>query len=148
MAMALFMSAKCITGLRFLASNGKIHPAPLLAFCLLWPGMDITAFCTRSYVTAVPVREWGFAAGNTIFGMLLVWGAVPVISPLHPLLSGWAGMIGLVFILHFGLFHLLSLFWRALGFNVRPIMRSPGTATSLSKFWGESWNAAFSYFNA
>jgi len=61
------------------------------------------------------------------------------------LLSGWAGIDWLGLYSHFGLFHLLSLFWRALGFNVRPIMRSPGTATVAQQVLGRSWNAAFSY---
>jgi alginate O-acetyltransferase complex protein AlgI len=52
-------------------------------------------------------------------------------------------MVGIVFMLHFGLFHLLSLLWHSLGIHAKPMMMSPGTATSLSKFWGRSWNAAF-----
>lgn len=60
------------------------------------------------------------------------------------MITGWVGMVGVVLLLHFGLFHLLSALWRALGINARPIMRSPAGATSLSGFWGEDWNAAFS----
>src|SRR5882724_5588600 len=144
MALALFVAAKCITVSRCLVSNGNIHPGRLLAYCLLWPGMDIAPFCTRSSAIEVTICEWVFATAKTVFGALLVWGAVPRLSLHHPLLSGWTGMIGLVFILHFGFFHLLSLLCRALGFNTRPIMSSPGTATSLSRFWGSSWNKAFS----
>src|SRR6185369_1270504 len=47
-------------------------------------------------------------------------------------------------LLHFGLFHLLSLLWRAYGINAKPIMQSPAKATSLAKFWGGKWNSAFS----
>jgi len=51
--------------------------------------------------------------------------------------------VGIVLFLHFGLFDLLSLLWRALGINARAIMQSPAAATSLSHFWGGSWNTAF-----
>jgi hypothetical protein len=50
----------------------------------------------------------------------------------------------LVFLFHFGAFHLVSLCWRAAGVNAAPIMRSPITATSLGRFWGGRWNRAFS----
>jgi hypothetical protein len=52
-------------------------------------------------------------------------------------------MIGLVLLLHFGLFDLLSLVWRTRGLNALPIMQSPLNATSLAKFWGGKWNAGF-----
>jgi alginate O-acetyltransferase complex protein AlgI len=55
-------------------------------------------------------------------------------------------MLGAVLIVHFGVFHLLSLIWRARGINAQPIMRSPVTATALSRFWSGAWNAAFSDF--
>lgn len=73
-----------------------------------------------------------------------MWFGVPFFATNHPLVTGWVGMIGLVFLLHFGAFHLLSLLWRALGVNAMPIMQSPGSATSLARFWGGSWNVAFS----
>jgi hypothetical protein len=53
-------------------------------------------------------------------------------------------MIGIVLLLHFGIFHLFSLLWRVLGINALPIMQTPATATSLSGFWGGRWNAGFS----
>ena len=52
-------------------------------------------------------------------------------------------MLGVVFILHFGLFHLLSLLWRRMGICARPVMRNPIGATSLAEFWGGRWNTAF-----
>jgi hypothetical protein len=38
-------------------------------------------------------------------------------------------MAGLILLLHFGTFHVLSLAWRRAGVNAQPIMRSPVLAT-------------------
>jgi hypothetical protein len=115
----------------------------LLAYLFLWPGLDAKAFFGRSLVVRPPIREWLLASSKTLLGAALLWVGVPFIPATHPLVTGWLGMVGIVFVLHFGLFHLLSLLWRSLGIHAKPMMMSPGTATSLSKFWGRSWNAAF-----
>jgi len=144
MALALFIGAKWITISRLLLSKGRVNRLRLLEYSLFWPGMDSWAFCVGSSVPVPPIREWLVAAAKTLFGAALVWVGVHWIGSSHPLVTGWVGMIGFVFLLHFGAFHLLSLLWRAFGINAKPIMQSPGSATSLSKFWGGNWNAAFS----
>jgi hypothetical protein len=116
----------------------------LWAYSFLWPGMDVRAFCTKSSVLLPPAWEWMHATVKMMLGAALLWLGVRCIESTHPLLIGWAGMVGIVLLLHFGVFHFVSLFWRALGVNAAPIMKSPGKATSLSQFWGRSWNAAFS----
>ena len=60
-----------------------------------------------------------------------------------PELAGWIGIAGFLAMFHFGLFHLLSLAWRSLGVDARPIMERPFAARSLSEFWGQRWNLAF-----
>jgi alginate O-acetyltransferase complex protein AlgI len=52
-------------------------------------------------------------------------------------------MAGMVLILHFGLFALVSLGWRALRVDAAPIMDAPLRSTSVAEFWGRRWNAAF-----
>jgi hypothetical protein len=59
------------------------------------------------------------------------------------MLQGWAGMFGLVFLLHFGLFHLIALVWQSLGVDAEPIMHFPLGSRSLSEFWGKRWNMGF-----
>ena len=46
-------------------------------------------------------------------------------------------------ILHFGLFQLLSCFWRARGIDARPIMNEPMHSASVTEFWSNRWNTAF-----
>ena len=53
-------------------------------------------------------------------------------------------MIGLVLMLHFGVFHLLALGLQKAGFHAVPNMRSPLLSDSLADFWGRRWNTAFS----
>jgi D-alanyl-lipoteichoic acid acyltransferase DltB (MBOAT superfamily) len=52
-------------------------------------------------------------------------------------------MAGVAFTLHFGVFHLLSVFWQRASINAPQIMNAPILASSLSDFWGRRWNLAF-----
>jgi alginate O-acetyltransferase complex protein AlgI len=52
-------------------------------------------------------------------------------------------MVGMILILHFGVFALLSVGWRALRVHTRPVMDAPLRSTSVAEFWGRRWNGAF-----
>lgn len=115
-----------------------------VGYLLGWPGMDAAAFLDPSRCAPRPeIKEWVWAVVKTSFGVLLLWGVVPRVSPANPLLASWAGMVGIILVLHFGTFHILSLVWRAAGVDARPIMQGPLSATSLSDFWGRRWNLGF-----
>jgi D-alanyl-lipoteichoic acid acyltransferase DltB (MBOAT superfamily) len=49
----------------------------------------------------------------------------------------------LIFLLHFGSFHLIALFWQAMGIAAEPIMSKPILSKTLSEFWGKRWNLGF-----
>jgi len=112
----------------------------------LWPGMDVAAFARRERPKIYREAEWKVALAallRMVVGLLLVfWGDSRVTSPVA---VGWCGMVGLVLVLHFGVFDLLALFWRRLGFDVERLMQAPWRAHSLADFWGGRWNRAFSH---
>lgn len=111
-------------------------------FFILWPGMEIAAFFgAKGKVEAAKPSEWLAAVMKTTWGAILVWLVSPHLN--HDYFHAWAGMIGLILMLHFGSFHLLSLLWRAFGVNAEPIMKAPLLSRSLSEFWSERWNRAF-----
>jgi hypothetical protein len=111
-------------------------------YLLLWPGLDARAFLSGTSSPAPP-REWLLAAGKLACGLGLLFGTLRWLGGLPPLIVGWAGMLAIVVSLHFGLFHLLSCFWRTMGADARPLMNWPLAAQSVSEFWGQRWNTAF-----
>lgn len=121
-------------------------PAPAArhaAYLLAWSGMDAAAFLTPRPVPRPAAGEWAFAAVKFALGALLTWGVVRLVSDDRPLLRGWVGMTGLILLLHFGSFHLLSCAWRAAGVDAKPLMHGPVLARGVSDFWGRRWNTAF-----
>jgi hypothetical protein len=113
-----------------------------LAYLFAWPGMDAEGFLDVKWRSERPEgSEWLRASAKTGLGAVLLWFVVRHIPA--EIMAGWVGMLGLVLILHFGVFELFSLFWRSTGINAQPIMRSPVLATSLGDFWGKRWNLGF-----
>lgn len=144
MAVAIFLSCKWLTWQH--AAGSSQPPWKHAAFLLAWPGMDAASFLAdRSLARCAPCRsgEWFAAARNTALGVVLLFTVAPLIPPEHPYVMGWIGMIGIVLILHFGAFHLLSCLWRHAGIEARPLMNRPLASTSLSEFWSRRWNTAF-----
>jgi hypothetical protein len=121
----------------------KACGAPLprkLAYLFLWPGMDARAFLAQAASKRPTAAEWTAAAIKLALGIGLILGSRYFEAPL---LRGWMAMVGVVFCLHFGSFHLLSCFWRSRGIQAVPLMDRPAMASSVSHFWGKRWNVAF-----
>ena len=113
------------------------------AYLVAWPGMDAASFLERSNPSRCRDQEWTAATANLIAGVTLLFGVARIIPQQYQYVVGWIGMIGIVLILHFGVFHLLSCSWRSRGVQARPLMNDPLASTSLSEFWGRRWNSAF-----
>jgi hypothetical protein len=142
LAVAIYAACKWLTWHRAPTAPAGRQAAYLLA----WPGMDAPAFLDRR--PFAPDRrptpgEWAFAAAKLALGVGLTWGVVRLVPDDRPLLRGWVGMGGLIFLLHFGSFHLLSCAWRAAGVGAKPLMDWPVLSRGVSEFWGRRWNTAF-----
>jgi hypothetical protein len=144
LAFALFAGCKWLTCSMALERSIRNRRWRVPGYLFAWPGMDADTFLMSDNRVAKPkLTECMFAITNTLFGMVLLWNITWHIPVIHPLVAGWIGMIGVVLMLHFGLFHLLSLAWRAAGVSATPLMQSPLRAVSLAEFWGKRWNTAF-----
>jgi hypothetical protein len=144
-AFALYGASKWLTYWQVRGQFGEGADRRRLGYLFAWPGMDASAFLPYSDATPEPVSrfEWTIAGFKLLLGVNLLWLVARRAWPDHPLAAGWLGMIGAVFILHFGVLHLLSLVWRSVGVNAIPLMRNPMRATSLGEFWGRRWNTGF-----
>lgn len=117
----------------------------LAVYATLWPGLNARAFLFTD-TGAVPrplPGELAFALAKMAFGLAAAGWAIVHVGREPALLTGWVGMVGIIFTLHFGGLHLVSWIWRACGVAAAPIMRAPIMATSLADFWGVRWNVAF-----
>jgi predicted DCC family thiol-disulfide oxidoreductase YuxK len=144
MAVALYAGCKWLT--YRVAVNRGIAPAPLrvLGYLLAWPGMDAAEFLEAKNVPARPrAMEWALAMLKIALGLALLGSITRWAYQTYPLLAGWVGMTGIICVLHFGTFHLASIFWRRAGVAAAPMMRNPLVAKSVTEFWGARWNTAF-----
>jgi hypothetical protein len=142
LAVAIFAGFKWWTWWRTISRGMQTTALRSMAFLLLWPGMDADRFLALDRTVAKPVlRVWMFALTKMMLGVALIWGIARLVG--NGWGAGWIGMIGFIFILHFGIFHLLALFWQQNGIDAQPLMRWPALASSLSDFWGKRWNAGF-----
>lgn len=142
LALSIYAGLKWLSFADCIATT-KATVGSSLGYLLFWPGMDAKSFFASPKPANRPSRrEWISAFAKVALGFVLVVVAVRLVDP-HPTIAGWIGMVGIVFTLHFGLFHWLSVLWRQAGVDAPPIMNSPLLASSLSDFWGKRWNVAF-----
>lgn len=118
--------------------HGHVHPAWLWG----WPGMDPERFHRRP-PHPPGIREANAAWMRVAAGALLLWGVVPRLDGLP---AAWTGLLALGLLLHFGLIHVLSIHWRAAGFDARPLFDRVFSSRSIGEFWGRRWNRAFADF--
>jgi alginate O-acetyltransferase complex protein AlgI len=143
LSFAIYLSLKWLTWWR--ARTRTAHSAwRSAAYLLAWPGMDAEAFLDASQRAPLPAPQgWLWAVFETILGAILLWIVARSLPQGKPLIRGWLGMFGLVLMLHFGTFQIISLLWQSIGVNARPIMSAPLRSTSLGEFWGKGWNLGF-----
>ncbi|PYX08716.1 MAG: hypothetical protein DMG88_09445 [Acidobacteria bacterium] len=140
LALGIFMGLKWVTWWR-----GRTHPAwRSAAYLFAWPGMDAESFLDSSKrIPPVPLVAWFWAILETALGAISLWIVARALPASTPLLRGWVGMLGLILLLHFGIFQVLALTWQSFGIAATPIMSAPLRSHSLSEFWGKRWNLGF-----
>jgi hypothetical protein len=144
LAIAIYTALKWMTWWRGHRIVPNVSLRRSLAYLFLWPGMDAPTFLdVRRRATPAASGEFMRAMAATLLGLVLLFGAVRVVPSGLPLVAGWIGLFGLIFVLHFGSFRLVSIWWRWRGIEAVPVMRAPVAASSLGEFWGARWNTAF-----
>jgi hypothetical protein len=128
------------------ASDFKTWPSPktlpsAAAFVLLWPGMSWGQWMMPA-VAGEEARRWLWdGLLNLALGTALLFGVARQFDDAFA--ATWVAMIGFIFVMHCGVFTLMAVAWQRLGRGVRPIMKCPVAAASVTEFWGARWNLAF-----
>jgi hypothetical protein len=145
MASAIFFGCKWLTLGNAIQRAERVGPFRAAAYLFAWPGMDAARFLSPDLAPrnshSEITKNAALAVVRILLGGLLLFAVAQQTT--QPILAGWIGMVGTILILHFGLFELASIGWRALRVDAAPIMNRPLRSTSVSEFWGRRWNAAF-----
>jgi alginate O-acetyltransferase complex protein AlgI len=136
MAAGMFGLAK----MAMLSRAGRLKGWRRWGYAFAWPGMD-TGEWTRAERMTEACLPWYAGIGAVVLGATLIWGVAGWWE--HPLAVGWTGMVGVVLMLHFGVFRMLAGFWQRRGVAVRPLMDAPVCSVTVAEFWGRRWNRAF-----
>jgi len=121
-----------------------------LTFALAWAGMRAQPFenlDTPPLPNALPNIRFGLSrllAGTLLIALAILLAHCIHITNISYSLISCILLIGLSFILHFGLLSISTGTLRRRGVNVGLLFKSPAKANSLSEFWGRRWNLAFS----
>ncbi|HET9830847.1 MAG TPA: DCC1-like thiol-disulfide oxidoreductase family protein [Vicinamibacterales bacterium] len=142
-AFGLYACCKWLTYWDALRHGASADPRRAVAYLLAWPGMDANTFLCDETPERPRVGEWLRGAGKIALGLVVFMLAARRAALAPSMLWAWAGMMGIVLMLHFGSFELLSLAWRRAGVRAVPLMQQPLRSTSLSELWGRRWNTAF-----
>jgi len=111
-ALALYAACKGLTYRDVRRRRAAFGRGRLAGYLLAWPGMDAAAFLASAEPPPRPSAfEWVGASMKAIGGGAVFWCAAGL-TPDHPYPAGWLAMAGILFVLHFGLFHVLSCAWR------------------------------------
>lgn len=139
-------------------SAGKLMPL-MTWFCFagLWVGMRPTLFSdvpgARQEGAAALIRQGiiRLIIGGVFVAVAWMLWTPPQNSPresVRIVLSTAFLLPGISLIAHFGLFNIVAGIWRQQGAKCRPLFRAPLLSRSLTEFWSQRWNMAFSEMTA
>lgn len=147
-AFMLMLAGSLFFAFKWMSYWRSLHSRPFglrsWIYLLAWPGMDADTFLNPEIpAQAAYPYEWLSAILKTLSGLILIGISFLPALDSFPLLRGYLGLIALGLFFHFGLFHLLSLFWRSRGIQAEAILQKPLQAKDLRDFWSKRWNLAF-----
>ena len=133
-----------------------------MAFSLAWPGMRPGLFKrlpnsrVGDFATYIQRGLVRMSLGTACFSLAyLIWNRYELQFPtsvslfeLFPpnliVVCTLLVMMSFSLIIHFGLFNILTGVWRYFGVKCNVLFVAPFASTSLTEFWGQRWNLAFS----
>lgn len=144
LAYSLFAGCKWLTWQRAIRVQRHVSIGRSMGYLFAWPGMNAREFLSRNPSSNGGMgHEWAAAWLKTVTGAVILWIGCRVAIRIDPLAAGWVGMIGMITVLHFGAFHLMSIAWRRAGISAPHVFRNPVAASSVGEFWGRRWNLGF-----
>jgi alginate O-acetyltransferase complex protein AlgI len=144
LAATIYFTFKLLTWRRAIVAGCTPTVGRSLAYLVAWPGMDAETFLSDARPTQRPMaRVWAEAVFKSLLSLALIGGAAMLLIDSQPTLAAWTALVGIILLLHCGVFHLLALVWQSRGVRAVPIMDRPFYASSLGDFWGRRWNRAF-----
>lgn len=143
-AVTVYGTCKLLTIFRYAKSTSRIR---LVYYLFLEPGLNANRFLGMQSLPHSPSRfEWLKGSGFAMTGLVCIYCFSPLMIEISPGLVATVGMIGVVLLLHFGVFDLLSNRLCARGFHSTALMNDPWRAGSVAEFWSR-WNTGFRDFS-
>lgn len=122
-------------------SPARLRPVHAFAF-FLWPGMRPSTFAVRRD-RRIDLRSLGRGLMNVAIGVALFLLARFVAA--SSVIAGVVlALVAFSLALHFGLFSIVTAFWRFAGFKAEDLFIQPWRSRSLAEFWSRRWNVGFS----
>jgi hypothetical protein len=131
-----------------IGSGRRLDGARWLAFAAAWPGMNPRPFERTARRPQAPVRPLMARGAAALLGGVALLGAARALFPAGRGLASAAALAGLSLILHFGVFLLLTAFWRRRDVDAGLLFDAPLRSRSLAEFWSRRWNVAYSEMTA
>ena len=120
LAFAVYAALKLLTWIT--RTCGSAPPLRHAAYLLAWPGMDANAFLTRPHVSARRRGSGPPPSARRFWRRARRLGHPSGLATDPSIPALLLGLIGYLFVLHFGTFHLLSCLWRQRGWEAAPLM--------------------------
>lgn len=116
-------------------------------YLFFWVGLDPKTFLQKNFSTNKKFTHLIIRAiSQLLLGTCLFIFAQYYINEKQFYFRAWIAMIGVIFILHFGMFLLNAIFWQFFKYNAKPLMKNPLLSSSVSDFWSNRWNTGFRDF--